>query len=442
MKNHLLSVAVAAGLLASGSASAITNVESNASIPFSFSNPGARSLAMGGAFIGAADDATAAYSNPAGLTRLGLEQQFSLEIRNTDAKPQYPSGGSFNTGPFDLSGVNYRHASSENDDVSFIGWVLPRDTWSIALYRQQTVNLDLDYSTDPIFFNGEFDGTFVRPYDANTDLELVTWGASFATNINENLSWGVGLNYQQFDLDSSVLRFDDTRSITANQQTQRGDDDDFGYSLGVLYKGSDAFSIGMSYRSETQFNYRFQNLVFDAFGDGEDVLFANGRTSFKTPDVFSIGMSWRANDNLTINFDVNRVGYSNLTEDVEDAFFAGGEFEEFGDPQVVRSLRIKNAIEPRFGVEYLIDSVANPVSLRFGSWREQRHTLEFANNPDSPSFDDAVAAAAGGVLFSAGDDEMHYSAGFGIAFPHFQIDFAYDHADIQDVFSLSGVYRF
>ena len=37
------------------------------SIPFQFFPPGARSLAMGATFIGVADDATAAASNPAGL---------------------------------------------------------------------------------------------------------------------------------------------------------------------------------------------------------------------------------------------------------------------------------------------------------------------------------------------------------------------------------------
>lgn len=34
---------------------------------FSFSNPGARSLGFGGAFVALADDATASFANPAGL---------------------------------------------------------------------------------------------------------------------------------------------------------------------------------------------------------------------------------------------------------------------------------------------------------------------------------------------------------------------------------------
>ncbi len=37
---------------------------------FSFSNSGARSLGLGGAFVPLADDATAAFANPAGLQQL------------------------------------------------------------------------------------------------------------------------------------------------------------------------------------------------------------------------------------------------------------------------------------------------------------------------------------------------------------------------------------
>jgi len=49
-------------------------------LDFRFNNPGARANAMGGAFIGLTDDATAAYTNPAGLTIL-TEPEFSVEYK-------------------------------------------------------------------------------------------------------------------------------------------------------------------------------------------------------------------------------------------------------------------------------------------------------------------------------------------------------------------------
>ena len=61
---------------------------------FDFSLPGARSLAMGGAFIALADDATSAYSNPAGLIQLG-RPEVSLEYRGWD---------------FDATAIDHGHA--------------------------------------------------------------------------------------------------------------------------------------------------------------------------------------------------------------------------------------------------------------------------------------------------------------------------------------------
>ena len=49
-------------------------------IQFDFLNPSARSLALGGAFVGLADDATAALVNPAGLIGL-TRKEISIEGR-------------------------------------------------------------------------------------------------------------------------------------------------------------------------------------------------------------------------------------------------------------------------------------------------------------------------------------------------------------------------
>ena len=54
--------------VAPATTTAQTSDEINGGIQFDFSLPGARSLGMGGAFVALADDATAGYSNPAGLT--------------------------------------------------------------------------------------------------------------------------------------------------------------------------------------------------------------------------------------------------------------------------------------------------------------------------------------------------------------------------------------
>jgi long-subunit fatty acid transport protein len=62
-------------------------------LEFSFSNPGARSMGFGGAFVALADDATAAFANPAGLVQL-TRPEISLEGRSWSylLQPVYRGG--------------------------------------------------------------------------------------------------------------------------------------------------------------------------------------------------------------------------------------------------------------------------------------------------------------------------------------------------------------
>src|SRR5215813_6736770 len=62
---------------------ALTDEENFRDFRFNLINPGARSLALGGAFISLADDATAAQANPAGLSYL-LQQEYFVELRGVD----------------------------------------------------------------------------------------------------------------------------------------------------------------------------------------------------------------------------------------------------------------------------------------------------------------------------------------------------------------------
>src|SRR5580765_7882096 len=63
-------------------ASALAQTSLQIPLQFNFLNPGAKSLALGGAFAGLADDATATFANPAGLVQLGASE-VSFELRGT-----------------------------------------------------------------------------------------------------------------------------------------------------------------------------------------------------------------------------------------------------------------------------------------------------------------------------------------------------------------------
>ena len=70
------------------------DIEALSGLQFNFGNPGARSLGMGGAFLGLADDASAAEANPAGLTIL-RKPEISIEARNYLEQQLFTTSGTF-----------------------------------------------------------------------------------------------------------------------------------------------------------------------------------------------------------------------------------------------------------------------------------------------------------------------------------------------------------
>src|SRR5690348_1460924 len=120
-ERSMLAMAVSSCLLASAPALAVTNVEANAGPQFNFINPGARSLGMGGAFIGLADDSTAAYTNPAGL------------------------------GQVSISGIQTQDTSRDISNVSFLSFALPLEHGTLAFYRHELANFGADFASNGPF---------------------------------------------------------------------------------------------------------------------------------------------------------------------------------------------------------------------------------------------------------------------------------------------------
>ena len=71
---------------------AVATAQPVTSFEFSFSNPGARSMGFGGAFVALADDATAAFANPAGLIQL-TRPEISAEGRSWSYTTPFTRGG-------------------------------------------------------------------------------------------------------------------------------------------------------------------------------------------------------------------------------------------------------------------------------------------------------------------------------------------------------------
>jgi long-chain fatty acid transport protein len=210
-----------------------------------FTNPGARSIGLGGAFAAIADDATAAFANPAGLVQI-LRPEISIELRFTSLMNDGEIGSA--------EGIS---------GLGFFSFVLPTRNWAVALYSQQvgSVTFGFDY---PEFFESEF---AVRSYAAAAAFEFT-----------EHLSLGAGVSY-----------FNGRRS--AGTEVTGFSDSDWGLNAGVLWKVARAWNVAGFYRQGPEFEPRT----------------APTRFSFPTEYGFGVAFQPKAGA-LTIGFEWDNVG--------------------------------------------------------------------------------------------------------------------------------------
>jgi long-chain fatty acid transport protein len=444
-----LSLAIGAALLGvTATAFAITDTETNASIPFNLANPGARSMGMAGAFLGLADDATAAYTNPAGLTQLPTPQ-VSVEARHTDYSIPFVNSGSASTSPFNGSGLNSADANSSSNNLSFLAIVYPHDRWSFAFYRHELVRYNASFSSD---INGEpvdlgNTGT-VFPIQASTDLKIVNYGFSAAWKESDMVSLGAGLSYYDFNINTAITRltFPDTFPGVAtgtplNQQAQFGSDNDVGVNLGARFVFNEHWSAGLVYRRGPSFSYEATSATLANITNNGDGTFTSTPTSpqiatdlknvrFKVPDEYGAGLSWHPNDSWAINFDADYVEYSQLTRGIQSLFG--------NSAATVANLSISNGTELHLGGEYTFTQMSHPFSLRAGVWHDPRHSIAFKGDPGTDTGAIPLAVLFAGTKGS----QMHAAIGAGWAFTKFSIDAAADFSDLTDVYSISAVYHF
>ena len=450
MRRHLLCLAIGAALLgASTGAFAVTDTESNPSFQFALANPGARSTGMGGAFLGLADDATAAYANPAGLTQL-VTPEVSAEFRHTEYSVPFISGGSATINPFNGSGLQVSQANSSVDSLSFLSVVFPHDRWSFAFFRDDLLHFNSDSARgalagEPVTENGELFGT-AFPVQTHSDIKVIDYGFAVAFKAADNVSLGAGLSYYDFNIGTFSNRygfaptFTDT-SVILNRQEQFGNDKDFGINLGARVVFNSEFSAGATYRRGPKFSYEATSAAFANVVQNADGSFTPTATTptivtdlkdvpFKVPDQFGAGVSWHPTDALVVNFDLDYIQYSQLTHGLQSLFG--------NDATIASRLSIPNGTEIHLGGEYTFTQMSHPLSVRAGVWHDPRHSIEFTGDPGED-----LGSVALAVLYNGGKGPQNHGAiGLGWAFPKFQIDAAADFSDVTDTYSISAVYHF
>lgn len=440
-----------------------TDIESLSGLQFNFGNPGARSLGMGGAFLGLADDASAAEANPAGLTIL-RKPEVSVEARNYLQQQVLTTTGTYP----DLVRTGFNNYSNRLE-VTFASIVAPLgDNFTIGGYYHEplrnsgagsvlptrnslTGQLETDVpqayfapgGTGPISLEqcqaivdqtGDPESCLrvsIKPFVTAVDIKEQTYGVAAAWKVG-TFSMGVTGRYQRFDESSLTLRLDnnfrfDSISVQATSDPNvyaPRQEHDITWAAGVKWAPGDKFSVGGVYKKGATFSAP----VFESFAStGLDNFSPVAPTKFHFPDVYGVGVSLRPIPVLTLNADAVRVTYSHLT----DQFIS-----TVSDLQPISNFfQIEDVTELHAGAEYFF-STKVPIALRGGYWRDPAHSLAWKGPLNG------IEPIAAGILFPKGQAQNHWSVGAGLAWPRFQIDAAYDTSKYYKIGSLSVVTRF
>lgn len=381
----------------------LDNGQWNTGLNFHFYPPGARALGMGGAFVGLADDATAAASNPAGIAQL-TRMQVAVEGRyvNTDSKEDKYFGGFMRT------------FSDENDtsEISFGAFSTPvfNNMFTVAVFYDKPMSFRVDKN---INFVG------LQQVPSRTDISIdevgVSVGKSFADG---KLMLGFGMGAQFFDLNSRINSVLNTVEVpTTFAGKADGSDVGISYRAGILAKPIDNLRLGVSYTHMPKF--------------GVDIRFSDDNiplhSSFNVPDNFAFGAAYNLLPNWTVVAEGKYVMYSQLMKDFVISRSYLGEVSDSSE------FHIDSVMEVHFGTEYVLNVIKNvPIALRAGMFFEPAHDLEYTgSNPIEKR------------LFSGGNDVWHFTAGTGLVLlNHYQIDVGGDFTETSRNVAVSMVYQF
>jgi long-subunit fatty acid transport protein len=460
MRTRLVALLIIA--IALPAAAQNVDIEALSGLQFNFGNPGARSLGMGGAFLGLADDASAAEANPAGLTIL-RKAEISLEARNYTEAQLFSTSGTFPQ----VERTEFIH-HSDAAQISFGSFVYPVKKFTLGVYYHEPLRNSgggfvvpqrnefsgLIEKTTPNFFLPTAGGgpiteaqceTLRRtnpsacveyridPFVSTLDVRQQTWGVAAAWQVHPKFSVGATARYQTFEEAAATFRFTQefSPSSISVQTTGKANGSeiavekqtDITFAGGFKWSPTDKISIGGVYKQGP--SYPSPTFVAAPVTGWQYVQVAE--TVFHIPDVMGLGISVRPRPELTINGDAVRVKYSNLVDDFVPTIAA---VQDVG-----ASFVANDALELHLGAEYFFPTKI-PFALRAGYWRDPSHSVEWKGPLDQFEY---IAEA---LLFPPGETQNHLSIGAGVVWSRFQVDFAYDTSDLYKVGSISFVTRF
>jgi len=336
---------------------------------------GSKAMSMGGAFVGLADDFSAVYWNPAGMTRFdrryfgfyGMDVIPSGTFQNSlvDAKTERKSY---------LSGLAAYCLPVSNKVVVAMAAYIPSglgSTWDGGDFAPLTMDAS---------------------YMWMSKVGLVTFAPALAFKVNDQISIGAALNinYGTFSMKTHAgsITVDYTIPELPPQKFNLGQYEEsltgwgYGATLGILFRPIEKLSVGATLRTPSTVKFSGEaiipNLSLLEYNDTSDI-----EREVTWPLWAAAGVAFNPKKNLILTADLQWTQWSKI-DTIETTFkdvVWQAMMAQSGNDQ--RPMHWSDALQIRFGAEYWIKGIA----LRAGYYLDPSPAPDRTMNVLLPSFD-------------------------------------------------------
>lgn len=336
---------------------------------FSVYEQGAKASGMGGAFIAQANDVSAVFFNPAGITGLDGNR---VGLGTTIIIPGFGFQG-----PDNLDPKLYTKA----EEAFF-----PPSTF-FATYNIND-KLSAGFGFYSLFGLGsEWDKNWVgRQLATNSSIQTFYLNPVVAYEIMDGLSvaGGFSLVIANVSLEKSI--WFGPRNIFGESKLEASTTG-YGYNFGLQYKPSDKLTIGAVFRGNTllEFDDGEATFTFPSAGTVVDQELAfyfpdtKGSAEIELPNMIGLGVAYQVTDELVAEFDWMQLGWSSydkLTVKFDDAVA--------GSNESVAEREFEDSFSLRFGLDYRVNE---NLSLRLGYIRDNHAVPDERLEPSLPEGD-------------------------------------------------------
>jgi len=296
---------------------------------FNLNSNGTKAITMGGAFIGLADDYSAVFWNPAGLTQM---KQTTLSFFGTDIIPS----ASYQ---FAIPGVLSIDTKAESKHYlsGSIGFFKPlSEKLVVGIYGYVPTGLGVTWKGNEL---AALTGGVSREWD--TYVGIISISPVIAFKLSEKFSLGAALNIN--------YGFAQLKRPALGQYSEDTNDMAFGATIGLLAKPSEKFSFGMTFRTPLKVKLSGEATMTGAplvgLPETDDAL-----REVTFPMWFGAGIAVKPTDKLTITADAQYTNWKVM--DIIPMEFTNPGWKAYFEDGAALELDWKNCFQLRFGLEY------------------------------------------------------------------------------------------